>query len=170
MAEQVPRILPIDLLDVRNYDSWPTLQPSDLLTAIAVANGTTGSIPFNTRWDGRYVGAKNSLLNFQAYGAGGFNQLNFLFGSHLTSFNITTWVAAFGGIVGRTFDKVSQGSGTTWFTEPPDASGTGSVVRTVTMQTNLTGSARSGGIRMNVLVGGTKRWESQTVFFNQPSL
>lgn len=170
MAVQVPDTTTFSLQDVKDYDSFVFSPPNDLVAAIALANQSAQSIPFLTRWDGRYFGSRNSLLNFRCYGAGGFDDLNRVFGSHLTSFNFETWVGPFTGLVSRQFIKVDEGSGTAWFSVPLSASGIGQIQRTVTMDINNTGTARNGGLKMRITVGGTNVFESRTLTWNQPSL
>ena len=172
MAVQVSKDLPVTLQDLIAYDGFSLSPPNSLLGAKALANATTGTFPFRNRYDGRYVGSGpgNDLLQYRGYGGGALDKLSYIFGSHLTSFNIQTWTPAFSGIVSRQFTKVDQGDGTNWFNMPNSINGTGQIQRTITMNTNNTGTARNGGFHMRISDSGGNVWQSITAFFNQPSL
>lgn len=175
MGAQVSKDLPVTLQDVIDYDSWVLTPPDSLLGAQSLANQTSGTIPYNTRYDRRYKDSTiqnygRDLLQYRGFGAGGYEGLSKIFGSTLTSFTFNTWVAGLSGTVSRTFTKVDAGSGTSFFSITGFTTGTGQQTITVTMTANPPGNpARNGAFYMLVSVGGSNVWQGVNVVFNQPS-
>lgn len=171
MAVSVPDTTTFSLQDVKDVTAFTLNKPNDLVAAIGRANEVAGGIPFLTRWDRRYVGSKNSLLNLRNWGVGGQQGTARIAGSHFTSFQWDTFVAAISGNIARRFVKVDRGFGTSWFSIQAGCIGTGTCTVTINCQTNNTGSAREGGWYMEVLQDlTTVRWQSIDTWFNQPPL
>ena len=173
MAVKIPDNFTFSLQDVKDLTMFLLNKPNDLVDAFSKANQTTGSTPFNTRWDGRYYSSGvQSLRDFRNYGAAGLEGLERISGSYLTSFTFNTFISpGQGGIFNRNYWEVDTGDGTGWFgLTPSSTAGDGSKSMTVSMSPNSTGTARFGAFYMKVFQNGTQIWQSRNVIFNQPSL
>lgn len=167
----VPNTNTFTLEDVCQQNAFLGRNPNSLVGARNIALESSGTYPFAFRFDRRYaVGAINRLSQFRSWGAAGFETDFYVFGSHLTFFDVPwqRFLLKSGATV--SFFEEDDGSGTAWFflNKSTDAATSGTV--RVTMQNNNTGTARTGAMGVRVIYPtGVTYWEN-IVRFNQPSL